>query len=205
MDTIERTPRRYGRGLALVGAGLVGGIVFAGLNVASAQTDPTPAPTTPATPADPAPGLRGPGRGGHGDPGGRHGGGLGMGIHGEFTTPAPNGGYQTIATQVGQVTAVSATSVTVKSEDGFSRTYAVDDNTLVNAGNEGIADVKTGDDVRVTALVVDGKASAVELKDATQVQQLNGRWRPAPPAPPAADGSTPSAPGATTPSSTGTA
>lgn len=173
MDDTTPAPRR-GRTVALIGAGLAGGVVLAGFATASAQT---PTPTTPddteqSAPMGPGPGKRGGHRGGHG-----------MGIHGEFVTAAPDGGYQTVATQQGEVTAVSATSITVRSEDGFSRTYAVDDNTLVNAGNEGIADVEDGDDVRVKALVVDGKASAVSVDDGTQVQRLRDRWAPRPAAP----------------------
>jgi len=191
MDTIDNAPRpRRGRTAALVAAGVLGGAVLAGFATASAQT---PSPSAGSQDgAAPMPG--GPGGPGHG-PGGRHGGkGHGMGIHGEFVTRQPDGtGYQTIATQQGEVTAVSATSITVKSEDGFSRTYAVDDNTLVNAGNDGIDDVAEGDDVRVTALVADGKASAVRVDDGTNVERLDGRWRPAPPAAPDASASSSSA------------
>jgi hypothetical protein len=183
-----RRPSRR-RAAAFVGAGLVGGVILAGYASANAQT-PTPSPSDGSTQApDTAPGPGGPG--GHGGPGGGHGGPGGMGIHGEFVTAAPGGGYQTIATQRGEVTAVSATSVTVKSEDGYSRTYTVDDNTLVNAGNDGIADVTKGDDVRVTALVANGKAGAVSVDDGTNVRRLTDRWQPRPPAPSAdASGST---------------
>jgi len=106
-----------------------------------------------------------------------------MGIHGEYVTKAPAGGYQTIATQVGEVTDVSGSSLAVKSEDGFTRTYSVDDNTLVNAGNQGIGDVKKGDQVHVRAVVKDDKAAAVEVSDVTQVGQLHDRWMPPRPAP----------------------
>ncbi|MDQ1712803.1 MAG: hypothetical protein QOE45_2253, partial [Frankiaceae bacterium] len=85
---------------------------------------------------------------------------------------------QTMAFQSGEATAVSATSVTVKSEDGFSRTYVVDDNTLVNAGNDGIADVKTGDKVNVVAIVNGSTANAVHVVDATSVGKLRQQWRP---------------------------
>lgn len=177
--------RSKGRAAALVGAGLVGGVVLAGLNIANAQTSPTPTPSTPSTTT---PDQRPPRGGGPGGPGGPHGG-MGIGIHGEFTTAAPGGGYQTLASQVGEVTAVSATSVTVKSEDGFSRTYGVDDNTLVNAGNDGIADVKKGDDVRVMAVVAGGTAKAVEVNDGTNIRASHDRWAPGPPAgAPAPDG-----------------
>ena len=112
---------------------------------------------------------------------------MGMGIHGEHVTAAPGGGYQTIATQNGEVTDVNDSSIAVKSEDGFTRTYSVDDNTLVNAGNQGIADVKKGDQVHVKAIVKDGKAAAVQVNDGTQVGRIRDRWMPPRPAPGAAN------------------
>lgn len=182
MDTphTDTPPSPPGRRLRanLVAAGAALGMTLAGLGFAAAQED---APTNQTPPAD----AQGPGteqspRVGHAR-GGRHMKGMhgpGMGIHGEFTTRAPGGGYQTIATQTGEVTEVSRTSVTVRSEDGFSRTYAVDDNTLVNAGNDGIADVRQGDQVHVTAIVADGNARAVDIKDLTQTRALRERWAP---------------------------
>jgi hypothetical protein len=177
-DIVEAAPRRAGRrakAAGLVGAGLVAGVVLAGLNVASAQNTQTPTPS--ATPKATAPdghGPRGLGRrGGHGGLGG-----LAGALHGEFTAKKPGGGYQTMAMQVGDATAVSATSITVKSEDGFSRTYAVDDGTLVNAGNDGIADVKSGDKVRILAVVTGSDAKAVHVMDVTSVGKLRDQWRP---------------------------
>ncbi|MDT5210276.1 MAG: hypothetical protein QOF67_2691 [Mycobacterium sp.] len=66
-------------------------------------------------------------------PGGQHGsrGGPGPGavvstsLHGEFVVPDGAGGYTTELTQTGTVTAISPTSVTVRSEDGFSQTYVI--------------------------------------------------------------------------------
>lgn len=188
MDTNDTRSRR-GKAAGLVAAGLVGGVVLAGFATANAQTDPTPAPSqsqgTPGTEQapgqQPRPERRGPG----GPGGGRHGGkhGMGMGIRGEFVTAAPDGGWQTVATQKGEVTAVSATSLTVKSEDGYSRTYAVNDDTLVNAGNDGIADVKVGDDVHVMAIVTEGQAAAKDVRDVTQVRALREKWAPGKPEP----------------------
>jgi hypothetical protein len=156
-----------------VAAGAAVALLVAGFGVAAAQSDSSTTTTAPPAP-EAKPWGRGFGFGHHGG----FGRGFGFGIHGEVTTRAPGGGYQTIATQVGEVTAVSSSSLTVKSEDGFSRTYAVDDNTLVNAGNEGIGDVKKGDQVAVVALVSDGKASAVDVRDITQVGRLRQRWLP---------------------------
>jgi hypothetical protein len=75
----------------------------------------------------------GPGGGMPGSPGGQQGavGGTGptaMGtttLHGEFVVPNGAGGYTTELTQVGTVTATSATSITVRSEDGYSQTYVI--------------------------------------------------------------------------------
>lgn len=168
--------KRFGKGVvgAIFAAGLVIGAIVAGLNVAGAQT-PSPSPSSSEGPRverhfGPGPGF------------GHFGFGPGA-IHGEFTTAAPDGGYQTLATQIGEVTSVSSSSVTVKSEDGFSRRYAVDDNTLVNAGNDGIADVKEGDTVRVLAVVSAGSARAVDIVDSTNVDRLSERWMPRPPEP----------------------
>src|SRR3981081_2904206 len=46
-------------------------------------------------------------------------------LHGEFVVPDGAGGYTTVLTQTGTVTAISPTSITVRSEDGFSQTYVI--------------------------------------------------------------------------------
>jgi hypothetical protein len=177
--------------LMLAGLGMAVGITLAGLNIATAQE--TPSTTPDKAPAEKAPvekPVPGPGRFGHGidrfhgpfggfGPGGfGHKFGRGA-IHGEFTTPAPDGqGFRTHATQMGEVTAVSKSSITVKSEDGFSRSYAVDEDTLVNAGRDGIDSIKTGDGVQITAVVEGDTARAVHVVDTTNVRRLRDRWWP---------------------------
>ena len=159
-------------GAVLFAGGLVIGVILAGLNVAGAQTSASPSPSA----GSHAPAFPRFGHFGHGF--GHFGLGFGA-IHGEFTVTAPGGGYETLATQRGTVTAVSSSSITLKSADGFTRSYAIGANTLVVAGNNGIADVKSGDTVRILAVVNGGTANAVDLVDATRVQQLRGRWLPA--------------------------
>jgi predicted secreted protein len=102
--------------------------------------------------------------------------GFGGALHGEFTIEKEDGKYETVATQRGEVTAVSKESVTVKSEDGFSRTYTLTEDTLVNAARDGIDDVKTGNTVHVFATVADGKATAVSLNDATVREASRDKW-----------------------------
>ena len=73
------------------------------------------------------------GSGGPGGPGGQHGvvGGPGpaavgsTSLHGEFVEPDGANGYTTVLTQTGTVTAISPTSITVRSEDGYSQTYVM--------------------------------------------------------------------------------
>lgn len=161
-------------GLAAAG-GLVAGLAIGATALAGAssqvagaptQTPPAPDANTPQPPAPgPRRGMRGPAK-------------LGPGIHGEFVVPGPNGGYQTLASQNGTVSSVSSTSITVKSEDGFERTYVVDENTVVDAGRDGIADVKQGETVRLMAVVTGDTAKAVQINDQTALRQHRGTWRP---------------------------
>ena len=188
----------------LLAVAVIAGFFLAGLGVAFARTSSThsarlfaapaavtPAQaTTPATPDPNAPNSAAPGQGrfggrhfgGHGGPFGGRLFGLGGfgkfgGLHGEFTIKKPDGsGYETVATQTGEVTAVSPSSITVKSEDGFSRTYSVDENTVVGSGRDGIGSVKTGDTVHVAGIVDGGKASAAAVLDSTGLGKIGQHW-----------------------------
>ena len=168
-------------------AGLIGVGVAAAQTSGGGSTTTTPAnpPAAGAQPAPaPAPGP-GPKVGRGGGPG--HGfafgkGGFGPGIHGEETVPDGNGGWRTIAHQVGEVTATSSSKITVKSADGFSRDYTVDEGTEVDAGRDGIADVKKGDTVRVQAIVTGSTAKAVDIVDTTTLDALRQQYEPKKPA-----------------------
>ncbi|HYH50781.1 MAG TPA: hypothetical protein VEG38_14645 [Acidimicrobiia bacterium] len=177
-------PRRFRT--PLIAAAVILGCFAAGLGVSYAQTDPstTTAPTatssttatTTAIGGKPFGHRRGPGRFGDKMFGfgklGRFGG-----LHGEFTIRKPDGsGFQTWAVQTGEVTAVSPSSVTVKSEDGFSRTYSVDENSVVNSGRDGIGSVKTADTVRIAAVVENGNARAVTVVDSTSLGKIGEHW-----------------------------
>ena len=187
----ELRPRRFRT--PLVAGAVLAGFFIVGLGVAYAQTDPSTT-TAPATPPNgqiaPDPGQPpGPGLGKHFGHG-RHGpfgklfgmggfGGFERGgaLHGEFTIRKPDGnGFQTMAVQTGEVTAVSPSSITVKSEDGFSRTYSVDENTVVGSGRDGIGTVKTGDTVRVAGVVEGGNAKAAAIIDSTSLGKIGEHW-----------------------------
>lgn len=87
------------------------------------------------------------------------GGGLNAAIHSEYVILRDNE-YVTMADQLGVVSEVSSNSLTVKSADGFSRTYNLDSDTAVaqgtrqrgsTSGSLTVADIKSGATVRVTA------------------------------------------------------
>jgi hypothetical protein len=91
-------------------------------------------------------------------------------LHGQVTVPKSGGGYQTLDIQDGSVTSVSSTSVRVKSADGFTASYTVTSNTLVNAKSAGIGSVKKGDTVFVSATVSGSTATAVQVIDVSAIK-----------------------------------
>ena len=78
-------------------------------------------------------------------------------LHGTYVVTDPDGGYRTVVTQRGEVTAVSGTSLTLRSTDGFVATYRLSDGsdgtdgTRVLGGTGGVRDIATGDAVGVSA------------------------------------------------------
>lgn len=171
----------------LAGLATVAVLAAAATGVALASTSSTPSPS--AT----SPGTSTPGQEGVPGPDGRHGGmrggpgfgGPGLGIagpmgalHGEFVVPKQGGGYQTLVVQRGAVTSVSTTTITVKSDDGFSATYAVSADTLVNAARDGIGSVKKGDEVSVMAQQKSGDDAALQIGDFTRMQGLRDKFGP---------------------------
>lgn len=113
-----------------------------------------------------------PGQGGDFAPGGL--GGMGSGIssavHSEYVIKE-NGQYVTKVAQLGTVTDVSSGSVTVKSTDGFTRSYTLGDATAVgnqqlrrqqsSASGLTVADIAAGATVSIVA-AKDGSAFAAE-------------------------------------------
>jgi len=152
-------------------AALLGG---AGATLAATGT-PTPAASSSAviTNPTPSPGLPGPARPGS-RPDGRAfwlGGGMFGALHGQFVVPKPGGGYQTVDVQTGQVTAVSSTSISLKSSDGFTKSYVVTGSTIVDAQRDGIGSIKVGNQASVQATVSGITATASGVEDLTLLQQ----------------------------------
>jgi hypothetical protein len=112
-----------------------------------------------------------------GMPGGMQGG-MGGGtaalrgaIHGDFVVSDGNGGYLTERMQTGDVTAVSATSISLTSKDGYQQGYTIDSSTESSGP-------KTGDTVTVVAKVSGSIATATSITAGGQVQRGGGLGGP---------------------------
>lgn len=180
------TARSKARGVAAgVGVALVvgaGGIAVAssgGTTSGAAGATPTATEGAPTPPPGVPRGL------GHLErfAGGPGMAGVGIGgdvLHGTFVVEKPGGGYQTMQTQNGTVSAVSSTSLSVKSADGYSYTYVVKSGTIVDAQSAGIGSVKKGDTVAVTATLSGKTATIDRVMDVTLLNKslpdLKGRY-----------------------------
>ena len=172
------TRKLPGRPLILAGVAVVA--LLGGAGVAMAATSGSPASGTAASPAGgtvatPSASARSafPHQGRPGGFGLGFGGPFGA-VHGQFVVPKSGGGYQTIDTQRGAVTAVSATSITVKSADGFVKTYQVVSSTNVDAQRDGISTVKAGHQVAVTATVSGSTDTASSILDFNLLPAMHG-------------------------------
>ena len=114
--------------------------------------------------------AQGPGQGGMGGgPGGQGGGGGGQlmdALHGEYVVSDGNGTYTTELLQNGEVTAVSDTSITAKSDDGYTHTYTIDSDTVVGNGSADLSSIATGDDVTIIATESGDTATVDTLTEA---------------------------------------
>ena len=183
--TSLRTAWQGSRRFAVM-AGVITLGVLAGAGVAVAATSSSGQPAAPGASSSPSPSavrphfppkgawrmpLPGGGPFAFGGPGAL--GGLLSAVHGTAVVPKPGGGYQTVAFQNGKVTAVSSTSVTLHSADGYSHTYQVTSSTMVNAQRDGIGSIKDGNQVVVTA-------TAIRIVDVSLLQQGFHRFFGAP-------------------------
>jgi hypothetical protein len=153
-SAVPHAPRRARRTLAVAGfasavvLGAVGATAFAA-DQRGATDDVRLASVQTGLGADGDPGRGHHGMGGPGGPGmmGPRGA-----LHGELVVPQRDGtGTQTVVVQSGTVTAVSATSLSVKSSDGYTATYVITSSTRVAARSGGITSLKKGDEVHVAA------------------------------------------------------
>ena len=126
--------------LGSVAAGAILATGVTGLALADDSATPSPSTSSSAPGSDTAPGIggqRGPGDGMRDGRGGMHGmrgGPMGEALHGELVVKAADGTISTVRQVQGTVTAVTSTSITVKAEDGYTATFAVNADTEVHTG-----------------------------------------------------------------------
>lgn len=86
-------------------------------------------------------------------------------LHGEATLGGQK--HRVVTFQRGTVGEVSATSITIASNDGFTATYVVDGQTKVRLekAETGISDVKTADRVRIVATKEGSTLTATRIAD----------------------------------------
>ncbi|MER5620705.1 hypothetical protein ABT061_06620 [Streptosporangium sp. NPDC002544] len=168
----EPPRRRVPRSALLIATTALVVVTGAGVATASAFS-PSPSPSSTPTAGDTATPSAAPSETssdkapGQGRGRGHRMGFGGPSIHGEFVVPDGKGGYVTVATQYGDVTAVDQDSVTVKSEDGYTKEYAINGDTRINRRGEDGDALKTGQKVMVMAKVDGSTATAVAIHDAT--------------------------------------
>ena len=85
-------------------------------------------------------------------------------LHGEYTIQTKKQGTQTIVVQRGEVTAVTATQVTVKSTDGFTLTWTVSDQVKVVQDKKAVdrTALKSGEQIGLAG-TKDGSATDARL------------------------------------------
>lgn len=146
--------------------------------------------TTTTPPSAPPAGRHGMGRFGPGP--GMMGGAV---VHGTFTEK-DGSGYRVEQIQSGVVQPGNTpTSITVKSDDGYSQTYTVQPSTVVDAQAGGISTVSSGDRVRVRAVQQGSGYTATDIVDQTKIGSSRQGFGFAPAGPPV-PGEKPSAPAA---------
>lgn len=100
------------------------------------------------------------GTGGFGGPPAAAGGPAGTAdaLHGVFVVPDDHGGFQTEVTQTGTVTEVSDTSITARSDDGFTQSYILTTDTRT-----GHAAMHAGDRATIRAVQRGGTNTATVI------------------------------------------
>ncbi len=172
--------------VVVLGGGGVAAVWAAGQIIPEYVVSATP--TSTASPATPSPGATSPATPSPGKvrpfpvlPRGI----AGSGIHGEFTVKNKDGSYTTLVTQRGTVQSVSDTSISVKSDDGFTQSFAITTSTTIvklpasGTGTQGkrpspqtmkATDLKAGDTVAVSGTKSGTTVTATRITAGTPTQ-----------------------------------
>lgn len=160
---------RFAKAAALVGAGALGATIVTGVAFAA---DPTPSPSMSS-----GTGAGTMSREGRGDHGGR-GGMMGFGgevLHGDATVETTDGTTEVMRVVRGSVTAISDTSITVKSTDGFTQTFVINPDTDIHKSRTDAtaADVAVGDAALVAGVVSGDTVTAERIHAMTAAEEAD--------------------------------
>ena len=169
------TGRDATKAAAWIAAGAIGATVLTGIAFA-ATDDATPTPSTTPGATESAPGGRSPDaradgprgmRGGPmggpmGGPGRDRGEKLGDVLHGDVTVKQEDGTVAQARIQRGTLKAIDGSTLTVESEDGYTSTWTVDDDTEIRRerGEAAVTDLVVGDVVTVRGPISGDGATA---------------------------------------------
>lgn len=179
-----------------LGSLAAGAVLATSITGIAMAADSSPSPSSSSSSSSGASGATDPAGGpaGDGQRGGPRDGGPGRGgmlgapgtepLHGEIVVQAEDGTVSTVRMIRGTVTAVSSTSITVKAEDGYSTTFAVDASTTVHSGLRphgkpgdaavdtagSISDVAVGDVADVHGTVSGSSATATRVHSMTAAE-----------------------------------
>jgi hypothetical protein len=151
---------RVSKAAGLVLAGAVAATALTGVSLADDATESEDQET--AVPSEGQPWREQFGKGpGAGFPG------MGPLLHGDQVVRTREGEYQEIAMQNGTITAVSTTSITVVSEDGYEQTYGINDATKIriDRAEATASDLQVDRPVRVVA---DTSGTALHIGSRTE-------------------------------------
>ncbi|BCW44242.1 DUF5666 domain-containing protein [Arthrobacter sp. StoSoilB5] len=124
---------------ALIAGGITVALTGGGAAAVWAGTQPSPTPSSataspdPTATASPSP-----------SPGSKSFAVHGRGIHGEFTVKNQDGTYRIVLTQTGKIESVNSTSITVKSDDGFTQSYAINSDTRISRMPTELSELRNG-------------------------------------------------------------
>lgn len=140
---------------ACIGTAVLGGGALTGVAMAASST-PTPTTSTSAGTSTTAKAGAAAARLGKVGPLAKHV------LHGQFTVQTKKG-VRVVDTEVGVITAVTPTSVSVKASDGYTQTWTLGATTHVRANRQkgSVSDLTVGETVRLLGPTSGGTASAV--------------------------------------------
>jgi hypothetical protein len=91
-------------------------------------------------------------------------------LHGEYVVANGSGGFETMISQTGRVTAISSTSVTARSNDGYSQTYVI-----AAAGAAATRPFHVGDEVTIDATRTGQTATVIGISEPSITQKGQGQ------------------------------